>query len=154
MITNKELLNDPAQILKQELINEIVRQGHSNSGNLVQSLKVEITDGSIPRAIITMLDYGIIVDSGVKSSSIPFGESRGNFSAYLQGLMDSYNWDLGTAIRVAKTAKVEGSPTAGSFTLSKNGKRTGFIPEVLTNTRVLQQVTQIMLNKLVNITTK
>jgi hypothetical protein len=58
---------------------------------------------------------------------------------------------LGTAIRVAKTAKVEGHPTDGSFAFSKNGKRTGFIASVLQNTQTLDRVAQIVLEKIVNL---
>lgn len=151
MITKEQLLQDPADILKNELIESLKDQGHYNTGRLADSLEVEITQsGGIMKATIRMLDYGLIIETGVPASRVPYGGQKGAFSEYLQGLMDSYNWDLGTAIRVAKTAKIEGHPTDGSFAFSKNGKRTGFIASILQNTQVLEKVSQIVLEKLVN----
>ena len=151
MLTKEQLLQEPANLLKNELIESLKDQGHYNTGRLAESLEVEITQqGGIMKATIRMLDYGLILETGVPASRVPFGGQRGAFSEYLQGLMDSYGWDLGTAIRVAKTAKIEGRPTAGSFKFSKNGKRTGFIADVLTSTQTLDKVAQIVLEKLVN----
>jgi hypothetical protein len=151
MITKEQILSDPAKYLKEELVQSLTDQGHNNSGRLAESLEVEIGQSAgIMKATIKMLDYGLVIETGVPASRVPFGGQRGQFSEYLQGLMDSYNWDLGTAIRVAKTAKIEGHPTDGSFVFSKTGKRTGFITEVLTNTQTLDRVAQIVLEKLVN----
>lgn len=151
MITKEQLLADPAQALKEELIQSLKDQGHYNTGRLAESLEVEISEsGGIMKATIKMLDYGLIIETGVPASRVPYGGKRGQFSEYLQGLMNSYNWDLGTAIRVAKTAKIEGHPTDGSFSFSKTGKRTGFITVVIQNTQTLDRVAQIVLEKLVN----
>lgn len=151
MITKEQLLSDPAKYLKEELVQSLRDQGHYNKGNLAESLEVEIgQSGGIMKATIKMLDYGLVLETGVPASKVPYGGQRGQFSEYLQGLMDSYNWDLGTAIRVAKTAKIEGHPTDSSFSFSKNGKRTGFIADVIQNTQTLDRVAQIILEKIVN----
>ncbi len=143
-----DLLKEPGELLRKELIGALVQTGQRNKGNLEKSLKVEIIEGPIMTARITMNDYGLILETGVEPSKVPFGGKRGKFSLYLQGLMDAYNWDLGTAIKVAKTAKLYGHPTPGSFALSKNGKRTSFISDVLTSTKTLDDIAKIIIEKL------
>ena len=92
MITKEQLLSDPAKYLKEELIQSLRDQGHYNKGNLAESLEVEIgQSGGIMKATIKMLDYGLVLETGVPASKVPYGGQRGQFSEYLQGLMDSYN---------------------------------------------------------------
>lgn len=151
MITKEELLKDSAEILRQELIQSLKDQGHYGRGNLAESLEIKISEGGgILKAQIFMSDYGLILETGVSANKVPFGEQRSNFSDYLQGLMDNLGVTLGSAIAIAKTAKIQGHPTDGSFKLSSNGKRTGWITEVLINTQTLEKVAQITLEKIVS----
>ena len=120
---------------------ELAAQGHKASGKGINSLSSDITKSDLELlvGVIMAEDYLLIVDEGVKASSVPFaGRGSGGTSQYIQGLMD---WaDIikpGLATRerinfvfaVANTQRRTGIPTPGSFRFSSNGRRTNWIEE-------------------------
>jgi len=118
---------------------EIRAQGHVATGRGVNSLEGVVIDGRGERIVggLFVEEYMIIQDEGVTAARIPYSPGSGRrFSRFIQGLI---RWSevvkpgmadeerLGFAIAVAKTMKKEGMPTRGSYSFSRNGRRTGWI---------------------------
>jgi len=135
------------KLIKNQLIYNIQEQGHSYTGKLEESIRVEaVEQGNELDFNCYMADYGLIVDSGIKPERIPYGgDSTGaETSQFIQALYDYAVGKLGVstdgameaAHRIAQAMKNEvGMPTLGSFKFSKNGNRTGFIRDALEELR-------------------
>ena len=127
--------------LQKRLIAELQAQGHSLTGSLAKSIAYEVTqDGSGITAVMTALDYGLVMEFGVPASRIPYGGKGGGrgTSKYIQGLVRFFTLRglgsreaLGAAFATAKKHKREGMPTRGSYAFSANGRRTGFVRHTL-----------------------
>jgi len=151
------------QIAIDEITNEIIQQGHSNTGALVRSVKPHIKlieDGL--RGEITMLDRYIFIQNKTPGARIPFAGGRkgkGKIkSKYIQALISFFKRKgaenaVSAAFATAHKQKKEGRPTKGSFLFSKNGRRTGFLNYSLKNIeqRIYERLS-IDISKYINFT--
>jgi len=138
--------------LQKRLIAELRAQGHRLTGALEDSISFDIqTDGSTITAVMTALDYGLVMEFGVPANRIPYGGkgSGGGTSKYIQGLVRFFSLRglgsreaLDAAFATAKKHKREGLPTRGSFAFSSNGRRAGFVRNTLE--QYLPQLTEII----------
>jgi hypothetical protein len=121
---------------------ELVQQGHKATGKLVNSIEEKVVEATLDKlvGVIYSEDYYIYVNDGVKASRVPFSGSRGSSSnqtsKYIEGLL---RWAQvvkpglnekerkSFVFAVANTHRKEGIPTSGSFSYSKNGRRTAWI---------------------------
>ena len=125
--------------LQKRLIAELRAQGHRLTGALEDSISFDVqTDGNTITAVMTALDYGLVMEFGVSASRIPYGGGSGGTSKYIQGLVRFFTLRglgsreaLSAAFATAKKHKREGMPTRGSFAFSSNGRRTGFVQNTL-----------------------
>ena len=127
--------------LRKRLVVELQRQGHRLTGALEDSIQYDVTsDVDTITAVMTALDYGLVVEFGVPASRIPFGGkgSGGGTSKYIQGLVRFFELRglesreaLSAAFATARVHKREGMPSRGSYAFSENGRRTGFVQNTL-----------------------
>ena len=131
--------NEFAVDLAGLFINELEAQGHRATGKLIASVvaKVNATLNDIDVAL-SHLDYGIIVNSGVLASRVPFSRGSGaKTSQFIQALMawirvKGFAGGLEKNVRsaafaIATKMKKEGIPTRGSYRVAGNGRRTMWI---------------------------
>jgi len=118
---------------------ELAEQGHKNNGQLDASFEKQVQDMSGDFLVsILAVDYGLIVDAGVRGDRIPYGNPKSkDKNAYILGLVKWFKEKKGLEERVAEKAafktmrvhKREGMPTRNSYspTITKNGRRLNFI---------------------------
>ena len=141
-----EALTDAMEHLQGKLKKELREQGHYLTGALHNSIDYKVTRRGQTVVIAEMysLDYGLIMEVGVKPNKIPYGGrgggASGGTSKYIQGLVTFFQkrglderGALSAAFATANVQKREGMPTNGSFAFSANGRRTGFVSETLEN---------------------
>lgn len=136
----EELLNDLAELLKDEMKQQIKIADHIMTGSLIESIEDRILTTIDGRKIeIWLNDYGIALDQGVPKENIPFTEpsGRGGRSKYIEGLqrfaqlklgVTDQRKSLGIAFAIARKHKYGtpgGMPTKGP---------TEFIQKTLTAT--------------------
>lgn len=136
----EELLNDLAELLKDEMKQQLKIADHIMTGSLIESIEDRILTTIDGRKIeIWLNDYGIALDQGVPKENIPFTEpsGRGGRSKYIEGLqrfaqlklgVTDQRKSLGIAFAIARKHKYGtpgGMPTKGP---------TEFIQKTLTAT--------------------
>lgn len=145
----KNSFQEIEEILSAGIQRNIREQGHTLTGRLERSVTAHTSQFSIAGF---MLDYGGIVDSGVKPSRIPFSLGSGvKTSKYITALT-SYFIMRGLSEKEAKSAafatarkqKKEGMPTIASARFSQSGKRKKFVDESWNENE--KKVDQIMSN--------
>lgn len=136
-------LLEAGEKLKEELVEELRLQGHIHTGKLADMNVVVGREGDLLTAKIYMEEYGLIVDKGVKASNVPFGKGIGDYSKFIEGLEKRYG-SLESAFKIARAMAFYDSPTPGSFAFSKNGERTDFIGRTIIKTKVLDDITRII----------
>lgn len=119
---------------RQNLIQELIDQGHRLTGNLINTAYTEVQDlGDTLIGSVWMDDYAIHINDGIPPNKIPY-QGGSTSSPYIDGLTNF--WRLrGLAEKQARSAafatarkhKREGMPTRASYAFSSNGRRTGFI---------------------------
>jgi len=130
--------------LIKALSDELKAQGHNMTGDLLKSIKV-VAKAFLQGGFViegSFLSYGAPLNTGVKSSRIPFTQpSNVKRSKYIEGLVRFVKLRriatdnakaLGIAFAIAKTHKKQGMPTRGSFKFSRNGRRKDWVNIVLT----------------------
>jgi len=125
--------------LQKRLIAELQAEGHRLTGALEKSIQYEVkVEGDTITAVMTALDYGLVMEFGVPANRIPYGKGGGGTSKYIQGLVRFFTLRglgsreaLSAAFATAKKHKREGMPTRGSYAFSSNGRRTGFVKNTL-----------------------
>lgn len=127
-------LDKISKMIIVELQKELIAQGHSATGNLVNSMegKTMVLPNSVAIEIL-MDDYSQYVNDGRKAGGkkvpiavlIDWVERRG----IANGDKEVKN----AAFAIQQKIFKEGSPTTGSFKFSSNGRRTGFIDFVIAN---------------------
>jgi hypothetical protein len=135
----KTNLDKIADFVKEQLKISLANQGHNLTGSLMNSIDYVVTVNKDAMIYgFEMLDYGIIVNRGVKANKIPYSGStgRGGTSKYIEALIaygKKRNVDnaISFAFAVAATHKREGMPTQASSRFSRSGRRTMFIAEVI-----------------------
>lgn len=130
LLTNK--VKDAVFTLISASRGELIAQGHRLTGNLVNSFEQTImfVSGSI-KAEVFVADYGLIIDSGVKPSRIPYNRGSGaRTSKYIEALIEYWRKrglnELNAkraAFATAAKQKREGMPTRDSYRYSTNGRR-------------------------------
>lgn len=122
------------KLIIKELQKELIGQGHEASGNLVNSFEQRVI--STPNSVvldILMDDYGTYVNSGRKS-----GGKKVPISVLVEwierkAIVNGNKEVKSLAFAIQQAIHKEGSPTAGSFKFSNNGRRKGFIDFVIDN---------------------
>ena len=120
-------------IIKQ-LQKELIGQGHSATGNLVNSFEqrvIPIPDGMALE--ILMDDYGTYVNDGRRA-----GGKKVPINVLVEwierrAIANGDKEVKSIAFAIQQTIFKEGSPTSGSFKFSTNGRRVGFIDFVIDN---------------------
>ena len=131
-----KLLDKSLEFLKRKIIDELKKQGHVATGNLINSIeiKTEKTSEGL-KGYIIMDGYANILDKGVKANRVPYSGNTGGggTSKYIEALIEwigvikpslAQNERKSFAFAIAQKAKKEGHPTKGSFAYSQNGRRT------------------------------
>lgn len=120
-----ELLNDLAELLKEEMRQQLKIANHIMTGDLVESIESRILSTIEGRKIeIWLNSYGIALDQGVPADKIPFTEpsGRGGRSKYIEGLqrfaqlklgVTDNRKSLGIAFAIARKHKKVGMPVKG-----------------------------------------
>ena len=127
----KENLKEAVLLLSNEIIEELVSQGHKATGKLISSInqKVTVQLNSLIGEI-EMLYYGRFVDEGVKAEKVKIG--RKYIDAIVRWLkvkkFQGNNKKLrGIAFAIGNKHKKEGIPTKASSRFSKDGRRKEFV---------------------------
>lgn len=131
------------EYLRSRLMIELREQGHNLSGALVGSIahQVQVQANSISIRFEAN-DYGLIVNSGVPAERIPYTPGRrsgAKTSRYIQALISYAQRRMGlvgreatsAAFAIARKHAREGMPTRGSYRYSSNGRRTGWIDQIV-----------------------
>ena len=139
----KDSLSYLEKFIITALQNELIAQGHSATGSLINSFEGNVV--TVPNGFVLEIlgnDYAFAVNDGRKAGGkkIPLDvlvewiEQRGIASG------DKEVKNIAFAIQNAIFQ--EGSPTSGSLRFSNNGKRTGFIDIVIENeiAEILKQI--------------
>ena len=122
------------KLIIASLQKELIEQGHQATGNLVNSFEQRVIE--VPNSIvieILMDEYGIYVNEGRKS-----GGKKVPINVLVEwierkAIVNGDKEVKSLAFAIQQTIHKEGSPTAGSFKFSKNGRRKGFIDFVIDN---------------------
>ena len=117
------------------LAEELIAQGHRNTGALIKSFQGKVSADKLGVEIWGE-KYAFYVDKGVKANRIPYTKGRGGGgkSKYIQALIAYFRQKgapdpKGAAFATANAHKREGMPTRKSLRFSSTGKRTGFIKD-------------------------
>lgn len=138
---NLERIGD---FLKEELVSELIAQGHRATGKLANSVDYSVKEFVNGLSLeVSYLSYGRYLNDGVPANRIPFGGKKtgAKTSKYIQALIDWVQIKgiatgiaaKGLAFGIARKHKQEGMPTKGSYAFSSNGRRIGFQNFVLKN---------------------
>lgn len=117
--------------LVRELKKELKDQGHVATGNLLNSIRAE--DNKKGQLVIRALPRWKDVNDGQpKGTDVNELKLKRWFTA--KGI--DWRKDPFIIYQVNKAIYEEGTPTAGSFRYSKNGRRTGFVDQVMDRNRI------------------
>lgn len=120
-----ELLNNIAELLKEEMRQQLKIADHIMTGDLSESIESRILSTIEGTKIEIWLNrYGFALDEGVPTNKIPFTEpsGRGGTSKYIEGLQRFVQLKLGKtdnreslsiAFAIARKHKEVGMPTKG-----------------------------------------
>ena len=113
------------QFVIEELAKEIIKQDHSNTGKLIESLDYKVVNNVVE---IFMNDYGRYVNTGRKR-----GAKKVPISALVEwikqrGIESNNKKAVGIAFAIQKTIERQGSPTTNS---RKKGKRVEFVDDTI-----------------------
>lgn len=147
-------------VISEALMNEWDAQGHYMNGKIVKEIEYQVKQET-NKLILSgfMYPYGSIVAAGTPASKIPFSgrTGRGGKSLYIEALQ-SYvknrmniqddKKSLSVAFAIAHTQKNQGMPTKGSYSFSKNGKRTDWIEGGLKDDKVTEAISELAHNVL------
>lgn len=120
----KELYEAIKDLLFYQMTIELERQGHTLTGNLVQSFEVILKDSLTIEFL--MEQYGLSLNYGIKPANIPYSpepRGRGGKSKFIQGLI---RWvklkgiatgdkAKGIAFAIARKQKEKGFPLTGKI---------------------------------------
>lgn len=125
---------------------ELIAQGHKNTGKLNESFEIEIKDAAEEIILeIYSEHYGQALETGTASTRTPFNGNRipktgtGAKSEYISELrkwvesrfgLQGYE-SLKATFAIAHTQKKEGMPTRNSFSKSPNGERKNWITRTI-----------------------
>ena len=141
-----EKINNIANNLVKALQEEFIEQGHIASGRGVASIRSESEiNGKDLNVKIFGLDYLQFVNDGRRAGSMPPVDAIREW-VEIKGIAsgkeaDSAAWAIATAI------KREGSPTAGAFKHTNNGRRTEFIEHTMNEhlDRIISQLRKALM---------
>ena len=131
--------------LVKMLVDELEGQGHRATGKLINSV-VHTVNKQLNEAeiLIKHVKYGVFQDRGVTPNKIPYNPNRSSgqkTSQFIQALAEWVRFKriagglekdiMSATFAIANKMKKEGMPTSGSFRFSKNGRRKGWIQQVI-----------------------
>ncbi len=136
-------LNQIAEVIKQAIADEWIKQGHDLTGAAIEKM-THIIEEQPDGAVIYVYDgtkqgYMKTLDQGVHADNIPFtpGQKRADKSEYIKGLirygklrkrLDDKE-AVSFAFAVATKHSIEGMPTRDSAQYSQTGKRIDFVAD-------------------------
>jgi len=127
MFTITDELQSIGNNITQRIKDELTAQGHVATGNLLNSIRAEVSGATINGLAE---NYSVFVNN----RSRPHGFNQ-------QGIEELKAWMRVKGINqdalwpIINKIKAEGTPTSGSFRFSKNGRRTDFVSHVLNEKR-------------------
>lgn len=146
----RDILRINGSAISEEIKAELKEQGHVHTGKLINSVKAGTSiNGDEVSLNVTMLDYHVYLEHGVKASRIPFGGRRSGKkrSKYIEALINYFRQKgksekeaKGAAFATAHKHKREGMPTRSSYQYSANNRRTEFINE---STKVSKNIDKV-----------
>lgn len=150
--TYERLLDSAARLIVNAIQKELMLQGHTGTGKLIDSIEYRVKNAFQQISIQIFSDYyGKYVNFGVKSEKIPYtihnkGDARrGGTSKYIEaleryvlenGFVSSLKDAKSMAFAIAVKHKREGNPTRDSYKHSVTGKRTEFITDAIDSIEV------------------
>lgn len=115
------------------LSEELIAQGHRNTGALIKSFEGRVRPDKLGVEIWGE-KYAYYIDKGVKANRIPYtkGRGRGGKSKYIQALIEYFRQKgaadpKAAAFATANMHRKGGMPTNRSIRFSRTGARRGFI---------------------------
>lgn len=117
-----------AEFLIDKFKKELIAQGHNNTGKLLNSFRYEVTKDSIK---IYAAHYSEAMENGIPQGTwVPVGA----LMKWIQqrGIATGNKEIKAAAFAIRHSIYKQGSPTAGAFKFTSNGRRTGFA-EVVVN---------------------
>lgn len=130
------------RFIQKELSEELMAQGHKATGDLINSIKFDISNfGSDGMVLdISFFKYGIFVDSGRKA-----GKKRVPMVALIawvieKGIARGDAEVLRAAYAIREKIFKEGIPTKDSFQYSNNGRRTGWFTNFVDSPALEQMI--------------
>lgn len=123
MLSLVDALNTIAVRVNGLVATELEAQGHNATGKLSKSLRNEVSQTSIKGYAE---DYSIFVNN----RSRPHAFNKAGIEALSEWLKVK-NIPQAALWPIIKTIQKEGTPTAGSYRHSKNGRRTDFVSVIL-----------------------
>ena len=127
--------------LKDAIVEEFNRQGHRLTGQSMEDTSVVVDfDGSRADVQVFSPASVAILNQGVSAERIPYERGSGaGHSLYIEALARYVERRMGiggkkglsVAFAIAESHKKEGMPTRNSSIYSENGRRIGFIDDML-----------------------
>lgn len=144
MLSLVDALNTIAERVNGLVATELEQQGHNATGKLSKSLRNEVDITSIKGYAE---DYSVFVNN----RSRPHGFNKKGVEQ-LKEWLKVKNIPKEALWPIIKTIEKEGTPTAGSYKHSKNGRRTDFVTVVLNERKnvITESVNEQLLSVLVS----
>ena len=107
---------------------ELVMQGHENTGKLFEMMRFETNKTDTIN--IFMQDYAKFVDSGIRPGKLVSVYALMEWVEQ-KGIASGEKEIKSAAFAIRRKIEQQGSPTNNAFSYSSNGRRTGFIEVVV-----------------------
>jgi hypothetical protein len=139
MLDTRPEVKELMEFIKEKIVEKLKAQGHDNTGNLIESIEIDVEN--ISRAAVGnfyMEDYYIFLEDGVKNVPYTRGGGSGGFSQYIKGLIKWWRSkglnnanSRSAAFATANKHSKEGMPTNNAYRFSKDGTRLNFLSDTL-----------------------
>ena len=117
-----------AEFIIDKMREELIAQGHNLTGNLINSLRYEVSNEYIK---IYGVNYSAAMEKGIPAGTwVPVGALIKWVE--LRGIVSGSTEIKNVAFAIRHKIYQEGSPTKGAFKFTSNGRRTGFTEYVVT----------------------
>ena len=133
-----------------EFKTELEQQGHraSKSGSIIDGLRFKATEYGVE--ITTDKGYAAVLNYGAKKH-FPNRDAMEDW-VRKKGFASTENEVRKIAYAISRRISIEGTPTKGAFKYTDNGRRTGFIEQVInTNKQQITKDIQAAVGKDINI---
>lgn len=130
--TTRDILEKLANDLSNDLAQELIGQGHKNTGTLLESIRVVIREEAFSIVLEgSTLDYGVYLNNGRRAGGKKIPIEALETWVEQRGIANEEKEIRSIAYAIQTKIFKEGSPTFGSFKYSNNGRRREWIEYVL-----------------------